>query len=620
MKIRFISLLLAILFLAVFIPTPASAATTEAEEIEKQISSTYRTALRSTRMGSFNGYCGKLVNWQTYLLGIDEGVYGCNGKDEFDLYRNLGTTTGGYQVKCYPSSEYDLHSALSEITKNGTADAYNILVGFQRTNTREGSIYGHAMLIHAILDGTVYFAECYSTSLGGKYWAEGTPISCSIDTFCDYYNAWTEFDGIAYFGLKTYRDVCEYYPASLYAMAQEDVKVYEEPFDPGLCEEKLTEAQIPSGQIQKVTGLLKTPAGDYWYRLEEENAYVPAKSLVFVDIDYEDVDLENLKVPGVLRVGNGFVLRGNVLTENTSLDSVQVVVYDPQEGIQTPLFSGSLEGANGRVDLNHWKLDQEMKFRTLKAGTYRIAIMAEVGSYVLKDGFPTYCSETKEIWHSELEVTAGWENYVTVQFDGNGGMAEIAQTMLPQGSPLGTLPQATMDQGAFLGWTLDPEGTQPVTSDLSVGSNTTLYAQWKTDRTSLDGWQSVDGNWVYYDCGQIMQGWIALGDVIIYQYEDGTRASGLQQIGLEQYQFSDTGILMDDWQNVYDRIDILNGGYGQLIQTPVEEAPDLPIEPTTEEKAENPVVTVALIALATVLFTSGAAGAVIFFHKKTLAV
>lgn len=569
MKVRFICLLLVTALLAAFIPAPVSAASAEAMEIEKQISSTYRTALRSTGMASFNGYCGKLVSWQTYLLGIDESVYGCNGQDQFDLYRNLGTTTGGYRVKSYPASQYNLQTALNEITKNGTVDAYNILVGFQRTNTREGSIYGHALLIHAILDGTVYFVECYSTAIDGKYWAEGTPISCSIDTFCEYYNAWTVFDGIAYFGLKTYADVCEVYPASIYAMAQENAEIYEEPFDPGIYDAKKTGASIASGEIVKVTGLLKTPGGEYWYRLEGERSYVPARTLVFVTADFQDVQIANLRVPGVLRKGYGFVLQGEVYAVSSGLDSVNVVVYDPQEGMENPIFSGSLESSGQSVNLNHWKLDQTMKFRTLTAGTYRIAIMAEVGTHLLEDGAAVYFSETREIWHSQLEVTAGWENYVTVEFDGNGGTAEIAQTVLPQGSLLENLPQATTDQAVFKGWTLDPEGTQPVISNLVITSNTTLYAQWETGRNSLDGWQAVDGEWVYYDGGEIMEGWIALGGVIIYQYADGTRAKGLQQIGTEWYQFSDTGILTDDWQNVYDRIEILNAINTQPEKKPV---------------------------------------------------
>ncbi|MBR2032058.1 MAG: hypothetical protein IKA04_07580, partial [Alistipes sp.] len=126
MKLRVISLLLAIVFVILLITTPASAAATEVAELKEQIRNTYRTALRYSGRWSFNGYCGFLVNWQTYLLGIDTQKYGRDGKDEYDLYSNLGTTTGGYRVKCYPTAQYDLRAALNAITRNGTVDAYNI--------------------------------------------------------------------------------------------------------------------------------------------------------------------------------------------------------------------------------------------------------------------------------------------------------------------------------------------------------------------------------------------------------------------------------------------------------------------------------------------------------------
>jgi hypothetical protein len=45
-----------------------------------------------------------------------------------------------------------------------------MVVGFQKTNTAAGSIYGHALVVHAILDGIVYFVECYDSAVGGRYW------------------------------------------------------------------------------------------------------------------------------------------------------------------------------------------------------------------------------------------------------------------------------------------------------------------------------------------------------------------------------------------------------------------------------------------------------------------
>ena len=119
---RIVSVLLAIVLTALLIPAPTSVAATEAAEIENQIRATYKAARRGSGKYSFNGFCGSLVNWQNYILGIDDHVIGCDGKDEFDKYTAMGTTTGGYRVRSYPAGQYTLESALNTITANGTMD------------------------------------------------------------------------------------------------------------------------------------------------------------------------------------------------------------------------------------------------------------------------------------------------------------------------------------------------------------------------------------------------------------------------------------------------------------------------------------------------------------------
>ena len=509
MKLRVISLLLAIVLTVLLIPTPASAAATEAAELEAQIINTYRSAIRYSGRWTFNGYCGSLVNWQTYLLGIDTRKYGCDGKDEYDLYSNLGTTTGGYRVECYPAARYDLRSALNAITHNGTVDAYNLVVGFQKTNTREGSIYGHAVFVHGIVDGTVYFVECFSTSLGGKYYAEGQPISCSIEAFCDYYNRWTVFDGVAYFGLKTYADVCREYPASMYAMAVGNADAYSEPADPGIYEGTLSGDNVVAGEMVKVTALLETPGGSYWYQIDRGGRaeYVCAEKLVWI-ADCCDLGLADYRMPTVIRKGNGFVLRGLASSLSSRIHSVTATVYDPSADTEEPILEGTLEVDGKSISLNTWQLDRYMTFRQLTAGTYRIAVTAEVQTYVLKDGVPAMHSNTVTLWNSELCVAADWKQYDTVTFDGNGGTAEIFQTVSAHGSTVGTLPGASRAGYTLTGWTLDPEGNRPVSEDYEITGDVTLYAQWTETSTSLSGWQQVDGDWRYYLNG-IPVGWVS---------------------------------------------------------------------------------------------------------------
>ena len=160
MKRRWIALILLLSMFCSVLPIQTKAAESKEERIKTLISTTYSRALRRLGASSFLGYCGRAVNNQLYYLGIDTKVIGCDGKDEFEKYREMEITSGGYPCRAYPASKYTLESALNEISANGTRDVYNILVGFETTTSEAGQKFGHTLLIYAILDGIVYFAEC----------------------------------------------------------------------------------------------------------------------------------------------------------------------------------------------------------------------------------------------------------------------------------------------------------------------------------------------------------------------------------------------------------------------------------------------------------------------------
>ena len=185
--LRILPLALALLLLLSVIPTTDSAAVQSREDrILQQITDTYADALEGSDRYSFRGSCGAFVNWHTYLLGINTGFYSANGNQQYDLYKDMEFTTGGFRVEALSAGKYTMKQALNLLTNNGTEDAFNILVGFQKTNTTAGRKYGHAAFIHAIMDGKVYYSESYSTTISGKYYAEGTPIVLTIDQFCKY--------------------------------------------------------------------------------------------------------------------------------------------------------------------------------------------------------------------------------------------------------------------------------------------------------------------------------------------------------------------------------------------------------------------------------------------------
>lgn len=172
------------------------------DQIIQQIKDTYSRAKKKAGCSSFSGFCAWYVNWTLALLGINSSYVEGNGNREFDNYCNKTQTNAGCPITAYPASNYSLSSALNTITHNGTVDAYNILVGFEKgSSSPDGQKYGHTCFIHAIIGGQVLFSESFAARVDNVSYAEGAPIECSISTFCAWYNAWTtQLDGVIYFG------------------------------------------------------------------------------------------------------------------------------------------------------------------------------------------------------------------------------------------------------------------------------------------------------------------------------------------------------------------------------------------------------------------------------------
>ena len=133
------------------------------KEIRDQITSTYKAAKKWSGRPSFSGYCASLVNWQLYLLGITEEKLSNNGNQEYDYFAKLTHTSGGYSVRAYSDNRFSLEEALNYVSENGTKNVYNMIVCFQSTNSAAGWRYGHAFLVHAILDGIVSASTASTT-------------------------------------------------------------------------------------------------------------------------------------------------------------------------------------------------------------------------------------------------------------------------------------------------------------------------------------------------------------------------------------------------------------------------------------------------------------------------
>lgn len=106
---RIISIVLVLVLLVCVLPQPEShAAQTEEYRITQLVESTYKAALKAVGRYSFQGWCGAAVDWQVQMLGITTEVVGANGNDQYDKYKNQKYSSGGYRIKAYPASSYNL--------------------------------------------------------------------------------------------------------------------------------------------------------------------------------------------------------------------------------------------------------------------------------------------------------------------------------------------------------------------------------------------------------------------------------------------------------------------------------------------------------------------------------
>lgn len=502
--LRRLSLILTVvMILGAVLSAPVSASPTTAAQIKQQIAATYKKSKAFYGWDSFHGFCGALVNAQLYLLGITDTVLGVDGRDAFDTFKRLSVTSGGFGVKAYPAGLYSLKSALNAITKNGTVDAYNILVGFQKTPSVLGRRYGHAVVIHAILDGTVYFVESYNVTINGVYYKEGTPLTASIEDFAAYYaDTTTQFDGVIHFGLKTYADSCTEYPSNATGTVVAEGNIWSQPCEDGVNGASQIMGQLTAGQQVEITGLYLNTENQYWYELSGgEGGYVPVEMLSISQLRYEDVKLSNVAAPTVLTKGRSFSVKGAVTSQINSIYSIRARVYRPEadQMVQVINTSDTVEGK--AYDLLRSKISGGLSFRTLEAGQYRYELAAIVANYYVEGDQLMTGWNTIVLWSSDFLVVEDQTKGFTVSFDACGGTTPLNQSVVPQGMSIGNTDVAQRPGYVFLGWFTEAEGGERVTADFVPEENMTIYAHWVSHEQLCNEWLAGGNCWYLYSDG-----------------------------------------------------------------------------------------------------------------------
>ena len=483
--------------------------------ITQQAREIYEKCRESAKLETFQGVCGLMVSHQLWHMGINSWLETYDGNKQYDAYAAKDITSGGYYITAYSAEKYTLAEALNTITKNGTEDAYNILVGFEATSTEAGAKFGHVCVINAIIGGTVYFVESFPTGIGG---AEGNVISCSIGEFAQFYADWTTFEGVVHF-TRDYADGCQKFGTDVFVRTRFASTLRSQPCLIG--EHDCTRIRsISGGEQLRANALCKNSRGELYYQVVEgeQVGYVAANAVTVSRLNPEDLSLVDWDVPQTVASGSTLRLSGTVLAQNSSVSSVEITVTD----------------AKGEVALRAWRevdamrfelkdINNQLGFSALTDGAYQITITAKASCIVAR---------------------------------GTGLRAQFAQTTLMEqwvqiggkSAQTGAKLAGAMEQKDGWFWEGEQwycyENGQPRTGWVQeLGVRYYL----NEDGSATTGWAEIDGQLLYFSpTGALSVGWLTTPEGVYYRQADGTGYTGLLQCDGKLYYFDEKGVLVTD--------------------------------------------------------------------------
>lgn len=497
------------------LPFGANAATEKTEkQLMNQIRRVYARTLGYSEMESLRGYCGLMTGLQLYFMGINKYALPYDGKDQYDTYVNMDKTSGGYYCRVYSAERYSLLEALNRITDRGTKNVYNILVGFEKTTTEAGSRYGHAVVIHGIVDGYVYFVEGFYISMAGP---EGTPIKCTIPQFVALYDDWTTYEGLVVFEEKDYRDQCEFADTDLYVQVGEKETMlatlpggpYDEPVRKALPGERLY-----------ATGIYKNTLNQYFYRIEdgEETVYVRSDDVKPVYFTQVGVELSGVRLPEDLKEGEHFRPAGNIRSAFLTLTCSKAQILDAKGQV---LMEDVLHEEGKKHDLSGKKTERGLDTGTLPAGAYTYQITTTILS--------NYYEEETIKQHQEEVTLLEWD-------------FAVGDSPAPKGAE--TVQEKPLADGWHLlegKWYCYAEG-KPQTGWITEGQTKYYFDQ---TGAAVTGWAEVDGKThLFTDTGAMRIGWVESKKGLAYLMEDGTPAAGKYTTLEGTFYFGDGGVVM----------------------------------------------------------------------------
>lgn len=451
----------------------------------------YRYSLSTAGKESFQGFCGLMVSHQLYHMGINSSIETYDGNKQYDVYSKMEQTSGGFYPTAYPADAYTLSQALNAITRYGTRDAYNILVGFEKTNTEAGAYFGHACVINAIIDGTVYLVESFYTSMAGP---EGKVIACSIEELDTYFASWTTLEGVIHFGNGNYADSCQSYETNIFVRTRFASVLRSQPclLQEGRCE-KIRDLQ--PGEILHVQGVFQNDLGETYYQVIEDGqeGFVMANATMLLEVNEENLILSDSSIPVGIPQGRALSLSGWVRAERGSLETVTAQVTDATGNV---VCQEQLEGSYVAADLSQLSLGLE----ALEKGSYQLRIYGQA-QYITCQG-PELDVITQEILLYENTLQIG---KITNTQSKNALSA-------PADAPLDGF---VWQDGK---WYVYQDG-EPVNGWFTY-LGVTYYAY--EDGLLATGWTEIDGeSYCFTQNGCLYTGWLTQADGTRYLLEEG---------------------------------------------------------------------------------------------------
>ncbi len=503
---RILACLLAITVLTAA-SVPATATSAEDQVLRYQIPAHYSAALAGSGKASLGGYCGLMTSWQLYLMGVNTSLLTNDGNRQYDYYRDMEYTTGGHRVKAYSAEHYTLKEALYAATGYGTRDAYNLVVGFQWTNTAAGATYGHAVVVYAILDGMVYFTEGFSTSLGS---AEGQAIVITIDEFVRYYSDWTRFEGVIEFGIKDLAYASNHYAADCFCAPIDDIDMYHQPTtDPA---EGLFVRTVRAGEHVYVTGIYEGAEGRWFYQVREESGvgYIPVEIVEMLTL--RQIVPTDLQAQLPERVEKGSAPDMQISLALPEACTADLVLYDARgQALTTVPMENKDQQFRASGDV--------LGIAGLAEGAYRVCVVASREQTVMFGEDPVTSTQQETVL--TLSLCVGQEAQP---------LQEAAPAPFADGWNYRNDTWYYYKDGApFVGWLCDGGRDYYLKAD---GSITT-------------GWVEILGKPRYFtNAGVMRTGWMEDDGNTYYLMCNGVPAQGWRQIDGNRYYFDHDGAMV----------------------------------------------------------------------------